>query len=79
MGASLPSTEHSSSRPYDAALHDDLAVVLRGQREGGLEFRGVVRLGDADGRAEIGGLDEHGKGQAAAGFHDAGQSRVTVT
>ena len=32
--------------------------------------RGVVRLGNADGRPEIGGLDEHGKRQAAARIHD---------
>ena len=44
MGSWLPSTEHSSSRPTMAALHDHLAVVLRGQCERGLQFRGVVRL-----------------------------------
>ncbi len=37
-----------------------LRVVPRGQLQRGFEFLAVVRLGDADRRAQVGGLDEHG-------------------
>ena len=55
-----------------AALDDDLAIVLRGQCERGLQFARVVRLRDSHGGAEIGGFDEHGKRQAPARVHDVG-------
>jgi len=51
----------------DAALHDDLAVELRGQRQGGFEFLAIVGLGNPHRRAEVGGLDEHGERQVRAG------------
>src|ERR1019366_5217449 len=51
---------------------DHLAIVLRGQGEGGLEFAGVVGLGNAHRRAEISRLDEHRERQLAAGVHDVG-------
>jgi hypothetical protein len=48
----------------------DLAVVLRGQRQGGLQFARVVRLGNPHRRAQVGRLDEHRERQARAGLGD---------
>ena len=42
----------------DALLDDDLAVVAGGEHDGGRKLGAVVDLGDADGGAEVRGLDE---------------------
>jgi len=57
--------------PLDAALDDDLAVELRRQRQGSFQFLVVVGFGNPHRRAQIGGLDEHRKGQPAAHRREA--------
>src|SRR5581483_6216138 len=50
---------HLDLDPRDEPLDEHLLVVLEGERDRGLQLVVVVRLRDADARAEPCGLDEH--------------------
>ena len=74
--SSLPNNASSSSRPRDELLEDHVIVELEGGEHRITQRSGAGHLGHADGRSEIGGLDEDRKAQRVDRlFHDLGRPR----